>query len=127
VPLLPTWARWALVGVVAAVIFYASVLVVPAGGPDTGPIGVDKLYHAGGYFVLGLTVAYALLDADRPRSVRLALVFLAPVAFGVGVEIAQALVPARAFDPIDALANAVGAAAASSICAIRSDGTRTSD
>lgn len=112
VPLLPARTRWALVALVAAIIFYASVLAVPPSGPETGPIGVDKFYHAGGYFGLGLAVAYALVDAERPLAVRLAVVFALPVVYGVGVEVAQAFVPVRAFDPIDALANAVGAALA---------------
>jgi len=111
-PLLPSRWRWAFVGVAAAVIFYASVLAAPPAGPETGPIGVDKFYHAGGYFGLGLAVAYAVLDAERPLAVRLAVVFALPVVYGVGVEVAQAFVPVRAFDPIDALANAVGGALA---------------
>lgn len=112
VPLLPTRARWALVVLAAGIIFYASVLAAPPAGPDTGSIGFDKFYHAGGYFGLGIAVAYALVDAERPVAVRLAVVFALPVAYGVGVEVAQAFVPVRAFDPIDALANAVGGALA---------------
>jgi len=112
IPLVPGTVRWGLVVAAAAVIFYASVLAVPPAGPETGPIGVDKFYHAGGYFGLGLAVAYALVDADRPLAVRLAVVFALPVVYGVGVEVAQAFVPVRAFDPIDALANAVGGALA---------------
>jgi len=112
VPLLPSRWRWALVGVVVAVIFYASVLAAPPSGPGPGPIGIDKLYHASGYFGLGLAVAYALVDAERSLAVRLAVVFALPVVYGVGVEVAQTFVPVRAFDPIDALANAVGGALA---------------
>ncbi|SNZ15164.1 VanZ like family protein [Natronoarchaeum philippinense] len=117
VPLVPRWARWALVVAAATVIFYASVLAAPPAGPETGPIGFDKFYHAGGYFGLGLAVAYAVLDAERPLAVRLAVVFAVPVAYGVGIEVAQGFVPERALDPIDALANAVGGAAACALYA----------
>ncbi|HMB50348.1 MAG TPA: VanZ family protein [Natronoarchaeum rubrum] len=117
IPLVPGAVRWGLVAVAAAVIFYASVLAAPPAGPETGPIGVDKFYHAGGYFGFGLAVAYAVLDAERPFPVRLAVVFAVPVVYGVGVEVAQGFVPERALDPIDALANAVGGAAACALYA----------
>lgn len=114
-PLLPRWARWTLVVCAAAVIFYASVLAAPPAGPDTGPIGIDKLYHAGGYFALGLAVAYALVDADQSFVARLVLIAAVPALYGVGIEVAQAFVPVRAFDPADAAANAVGALAAAGL------------
>ncbi|MFC6727421.1 VanZ family protein [Natronoarchaeum mannanilyticum] len=108
VPLLPSRWRWALVGVVAAVIFYASVLVVPPQTPDPGPIGVDKIQHAAGYFVLGVTIAYALVDRGVERRTGLLAVLLLPVLYGAGIEVAQSFTAVRTFDVADMLANAVG-------------------
>jgi VanZ family protein len=114
-PLLSRWVRWTLVVAAAAGIFYASVLAAPPASPDPGPIGVDKLYHAGGYFAFGLAVVYALADTRHSLAARLALVVAVPTLYGVGIELAQAFVPIRAFDPADAAANAAGAAAAAGL------------
>lgn len=77
-------------------------------GPVVETVNVwDKGEHALGYFAL----AGWCLGLVRPG--RYLAVVLGAVAFGVGLEIAQGvLTTTRLMDPIDVLANAIGAAAA---------------
>lgn len=54
------------------------------------------------------------------------MVFLVAVAYGTGLEGVQATLPARTADPLDALANAVGAAVgALPWLVVRGDDSRT--
>lgn len=95
---------------VALLILVASVVDPPSGGASglgpLGVVGVDKYYHAAAYAALASTVAWA-----RGRSTLRALVLAVLVAtgYGFGIELVQSTLPARSFDLVDALANAVGA------------------
>lgn len=95
-----------LVILVGGLILVGSLVPVPADSPRQ-LAGLDKLVHVVDYAVLAGVVAYAL-DAEDSRTV--SLVFVAVVAFGAGVEIAQGLVSERSCSRFDVLANAVGAA-----------------
>lgn len=106
--------RWALVGLVATVALVASVVdpggAVPGVAEAAGShsvLGVDKAYHFAGYAILGATLAYAL----APRGATLPLVagvVLGVASFGFSIELVQATLPYRAFDLVDAAANALG-------------------
>ena len=103
----------------AVAVFVASVLdpaTVGAGGPTSGDgplgvIGVDKWVHATAYATLALLGAFALSGRSSHGLDRwaLALVVLGVAAFGAGIEVVQATLPARSFDLVDAAANATGA------------------
>lgn len=107
--------RFGLVAVWALVLLYASVSD-PSGTPlaRSGPLGlfgVDKWLHAGGYAVLAVLLAYALLP--RWRDVRrgsIAALLLAG-GYGLAMELLQAPLAYRSFDPLDATANVLGALA----------------
>lgn len=64
----------------------------------------DKLYHFAGYAWLGLL---GYLSFDTTKGKRWAL--LLTIAFGIGLELLQGLVPGRMPSIADALANAAGA------------------
>ncbi|MFC6826654.1 VanZ family protein [Halopelagius fulvigenes] len=99
---------------VAPVLCWATVLVVasviPASGGLSAPgpfgVGADKWLHLGGYWSVTLLAAVAL-EARGRRTLLLAVAF--GVALGAGLELVQAALPARAFDPADAAVNGVGA------------------
>jgi VanZ family protein len=105
--------RYALPVAVATVIVLASVVDPAGGGPEVavGPVGADKFVHAAGYAVL----TAALLVAGRPFEGRqrtgAALAVVLATAFGAGLEVVQATLPARTFSVGDAAANALGALA----------------
>lgn len=110
VPLVPAWMRWTVVAVVAAAIFYLSVLAAPPDPivPKPDPFARDKWRHFLAYGALGSTLAYAL--ADRPwRTVTVVAVGVGvTVLYGLGIEGAQSLLTHRYFSLGDALANALG-------------------
>lgn len=113
IPVLPAWARWALVGVVVAVLAWGSLspsrLVTRAS--EGFPYG-DEGLHVASYAVLALAFTYAWLP-ERPRPLRRGLVVFAGVlAFGLLMEVLQSQVPQRTPDVGDAAANAIGAATA---------------
>jgi VanZ family protein len=101
---------------VPALLFGAYVLVASVVDPPSGAggglpaaplgVGLDKWLHLAAYAALAFLLAFA-------RDVRLtrATVAVAVVAaaYGAGIEVLQAFVPARAFDPADAATNALGA------------------
>lgn len=65
VPLAPAWLRWAGVGVVAAGIFYASILTTPPETVlDTRPslVPLDKWHHFLAYAAFGYALAYDMTD-----------------------------------------------------------------
>jgi len=72
-----------------------------------GLVGPDKWLHAAGYAVLAALVAAAVLARTRRRHL---VVLVAVVGYGALVELLQIPVAGRSGDPMDALANAVGAA-----------------
>lgn len=73
---------------------------------------LDKLVHAGMFFVLALLLAQAFRSAQRPRHWLLAAAGIA-IAYGIGTEFMQGLeAMGRRTDPLDMIANSVGAVAA---------------
>lgn len=108
----PRWLRWTAVVVVTSGLFVASVLTPPSGGiPELGPfglVGFDKWLHTLGYATLGGVLFLALVSRRQQKHALVAAVVLAAV-YGVGIELVQAPLPARAADPTDALANTFGA------------------
>ncbi|MFW5937866.1 MAG: VanZ family protein [Halanaeroarchaeum sp.] len=68
-----------------------------------GPIGLDKLLHAGGFLVLTVLVARAAPGGKIGFGLVIAL-----VAYGGGLELAQSFVPGRTPDVLDFLANVIG-------------------
>lgn len=109
-PVVDSRIRWVVVALVAGAILVASV-TRPTGlrgalGP-LGVVGLDKWLHAAAYAVLAVALAYAL--AERDATAAAVTVFLAAMAFGLGVELLQAAIPYRDFSPLDLVANGVGA------------------
>jgi len=111
VPLVDRRLRYALAVGVAAVVLVASLANPPAtGGPTViFGVGTDKWLHLLAYAGLASAVAYARLDAEGLSGRALLGVFLLVAAYGFGVELVQSPLPARAFDLVDAAANALGA------------------
>ena len=107
----PVPFRYVVVGLYAACVVAASVVVPPTGGVASpgpfGVVGVDKWLHAGAYAVMGAGTAYALRTRTR-RATVVAVVLVAGV--GASVEGVQAFLAYRSFSVADAVANAVGAA-----------------
>lgn len=83
-------------------IFFAPHLPAAADGPS----GADKAFHA--LVFAGLAVL-ALPAFPRQAGWRL---FLALVAYGVAVELAQTQIPGRGFEALDILADAAGSTVA---------------
>jgi VanZ family protein len=112
-PLLPAWLRRALVICVASFIFYASVLtVLPETVVDTpkpDPLPLDKWRHFVAYAAFGVALAYATTDWTLDRWTVVVFVFGTTVAYGVGIELVQGLIPERYMSAGDAYANALGA------------------
>jgi VanZ family protein len=112
VPLVDRRLRRALAAGVAAVVLVASVVDPPSTGTPTVlfGLGIDKWLHAVGYAGLAAAVGYARLDGTGLDGRALLAVFCLVTAYGFGVELVQAPLPARSFDLADAATNAVGAA-----------------
>ena len=110
VPLAPAWLRWAGVGVVAAVIFYASILTAP---PETvldtrlRLVPLDKWRHFLAYAAFGYALAYATTDWGTERQIVALAVVGATIGYGVGIELLQSQV-GRTFSIVDAYANGLG-------------------
>jgi VanZ family protein len=111
VPLLPRWARWAGVVLVAVVIVYNSLFTVP---PGTIPVAEftleDEWLHFVAYGGLGGSLSYALYDAGwvGGRWRRASVVFAVAVGFGLLIELTQGLTPDRYMALDDAVANTLG-------------------
>jgi VanZ family protein len=88
----------------AAWIVVAAALLAPLAAPAPGR--TDLLWH----FLLFCTMAFGTLGFSR-RPGQLACLTLATIACATALEFAQGLVPYRTFDPIDAVANGLGALA----------------
>jgi VanZ family protein len=78
------------------------------GAPEVaiGPVGLDKLLHAGGFFVLTLLAGRASEGGRIGFALAVGL-----VALGGGLELAQSFIPGRTTDVFDFLANTVGVVA----------------
>ena len=94
-----------------AFIFVLSSVASP---PELPGRNLDKVVHGFMYAVLGALLVRALAGGwDRPVTLRMALVaVLLATLYGVTDEIHQAFVPPRQSDPIDLLADSLGAAVA---------------
>lgn len=114
-PLLPNWVRWTAVLVIAGFIFYVSIITIPpytvVDAAKPGPpnlIPLDKWRHFVAYATFGLTLAYATTDWELDTRYLTLFVIGTTVAYGVGIEFGQSLIPARYFSIGDAWANAIG-------------------
>lgn len=113
--------RYGLAVGVALAVLLASVVDPPGAGPTPlgpfGLVGADKYSHAAAY----LAVAWSLAWARRATTPRTLLVVAAvAAAYGAGIELIQATLPARSLDPADAVANTVGAAVGAALRYLRS-------
>jgi len=110
--------RAASVALVSGGLFLASVVDPGSAGVGTateslgplGLVGVDKWGHAAGYAALALVGTFALAHrVDTARPWPLLAVVAVVAAFGAGIEVVQATLPARSFDVADMAANTTGA------------------
>jgi VanZ family protein len=105
--------RWLAVALVAAAIFSLSVIAVPPEDPVVPAkpelVDLDKWRHFLAYGALGAAVGYALADHPKRTATVIAVGVGATVAYGVGIEAVQSLIPFRYFSTGDAVANALGA------------------
>jgi len=113
VPLVPRWLRYLGVTVVAALIFYGSLVTVPETVvDDTQPAAfeINHWRHLVAYFTLACSLAYATADWELPRWHNAALVIALAAAYGVAMELGQAALPHRTpFLLSDAIVNTIGA------------------
>jgi VanZ family protein len=95
---------------VALAVVVGSLLPAPSsGGAELVALPhADKLVHALAYAVFAAAVAGALATRDWRAVLAAALLV---VVVGTGLEVAQTFVPTRSGDPLDAVANALGATA----------------
>jgi len=110
-PLLPRWMRWTAVLVVAALIFYLSLLTVPPADPVLEPpplLPLDKWRHFLAYAAFGLSLAYATAEWEADARLLAVGVVGTTVLYGFGIEVGQAFLPERYFGLGDAWANALG-------------------
>lgn len=99
--------RWAPALFWAGLLFLASS--IPGSSlPSPGILHLDKVAHAAAYALLAYLVARARGTTDG-RS--LAIGAMLAALYGVSDEIHQRFTPGRDADALDAVANAVGAAA----------------
>lgn len=106
-PTLPAhWRKSALWVWVVGVAAVTTLSLLPAFAPPSD-YGLDKLFHATGYFALAL-LPHAGFES---RKAALAAAF-AMIPLGCAIEVAQGFVPSRFSDVWDAVANGGGALAA---------------
>lgn len=114
VPLVSKRIRWAWVGVIAAFIFYFSVLTAPPRTPvDTARfslIPLDRWRHIVAYAGLAGAVVYSIADQELKPTYAVTVIFCSVFLYGVGIELIQALTPERYFSLGDMYANAIGSA-----------------
>jgi len=108
VPFAPRWVRWLVALAVTVVLFAASVVRPPASAGTALP---SAWFHAVGYAVLALALAYAL-HRSRPTWQVVCVAFALATVYGVGIELVQSTLAYRAFEVGDIVVNAVGAAVA---------------
>lgn len=93
---------WVLAALWAALIFWQSSTSDAGGMLSLFPEGFDKVAHGGAFLVLS---GFLTLATGRP-----VLAALLATLYGLSDEVHQAFVPGRYSDPLDLLADAVGAA-----------------
>ncbi|OQX15783.1 MAG: hypothetical protein BWK76_12655 [Desulfobulbaceae bacterium A2] len=71
--------------------------------------GSDKLAHALAYAVLAASVLFALPPSPRRPWRGLVLVFVVCSLYGISDEVHQSFIPLRSADPLDWLADSLGA------------------
>lgn len=107
-----TVARWIPVGFWMLTIFYLSSQSAPPSPP--GPS--DELYavigHLFAYGVLAVLMSLAVSGLRRPDRRTMTLAVAVATTYGVTDEIHQSFVPGRHADPLDLLADFVGATVA---------------
>lgn len=114
-PLLPRALRWAGVVVVAAILFYGSLVTVPETVVDETQPGLVNIplhmwRHVVAYFALAGSLAYATDHWEISRWKNALLVIGIAAMYGVAMEFGQSLVPHRTeFLVTDVIANAIGA------------------
>ena len=92
-----------LAGWLAAWLMVAALLLMPLDVPTPGE--TDKVVHA---LVFGAMAFTTIAFCRRPRT--LALLAATTLAGSFALEAAQLLVPSRGYDPMDLVANGLGAA-----------------
>ncbi len=104
-------SRWGMAAGWSLVIF---LLSARSSVPLPGIAGIDKFAHAGEYGILGFLVARLTVPILRgmTRPWRLVVAVVWCLVYAVSDEAHQAFVPGRSCDPLDAVADTVGAALA---------------
>ena len=112
-PLLPHWLRLSAVAIVAAIIFYGSLVTVPETAIDDAQpdlIQLSHWRHVVAYFALAGTLAYATDHWQLPRLKHAATVIALAASYGVLIELGQHFLPHRTpFLITDVLVNTLGA------------------
>ena len=112
-PLLPRFLRYTAVAVVAAIIFYGSLITVPETTvDDLRPFAIEPSHwrHLVAYFTLACSLAYATDHWTLPRWKHAALVIAIAASYGIAMEAGQAFLPHRSpFLISDAFVNTIGA------------------
>jgi len=116
-PLLPKRFRYALVVGVMICIVAFSIVPLPRGVTQSGPLGlfpVRRYLHLLAYTGFALVLGYAFADSPRPDWQALAFVFAIAVGIGAGIELLQLTLPYRHANRRDVLTNAAGTARSAS-------------
>lgn len=109
-PLLPKGVRWLGVTLIAGIIFYFSVITVPTTPmvPKPDLIPLDKWRHFLAYLGMAWSLAYATIDLNYKNRTLAVIVLFITFSYGVGIEVAQSLLPYRYFSIGDVIANVFG-------------------
>lgn len=112
-PLFRFFRRRPLTCAAAASVALFVVSSLPAGGVPAPLPHLDKAFHLGAYFLLGLTyLNVATRGWSSLTGWRLGLAWLAVAAFGASDEWYQSFVPGRSAELADVAADALGGALA---------------
>ena len=112
-PLLPRFLRYTAVAVVAAIIFYGSLVTVPETTIDDLRltfIQPSHWRHIVAYATLAYTLAYATDHWHLPRFKHAAIITAIAASYGITMELGQQFLPHRSpFLVTDVLVNTLGA------------------
>ncbi|MBI1910473.1 MAG: VanZ family protein [Deltaproteobacteria bacterium] len=99
---------WAPLALYMALIFIVSINPMPDEIPDES--GIDKIYHAVAYAIMGFLMAKAIESGARSRSPSNVIIITILITFGFGafIEVCQSFTPSRYADIYDAIANGFG-------------------